>query len=66
MSARFSHQFVICYSIESDDRDGEDITPEQHRDAIIARVHQAMRDDEMLEAVGPPADTLDRVEDNAL
>ena len=66
MSGRYSHMFCIAYTVLSDHKEGEDITPEQHAAAIRARVDQCLKHDEMIEAVGCPVDTYDTQEDNAL
>jgi hypothetical protein len=66
MSGRYSHMFCIAYTIHSDHKEGEDITPEQHAAAIRKRVDDCLAHDEMAEAVGCPVDTYDTIEDSAL
>lgn len=53
---RYNHASDIAFSLESDHPEGDDITPQQFRHAILARL-AALVDDELLEAVGTPFDT---------
>lgn len=55
--SRYSHLFSIGYSIDSDTEDGSDITPEQHAEAIIARVKDSLAHGEVHEMVGVPMET---------
>ena len=52
----YDHAFTIAFSMKSNHPEAEDITPQQFRHAILARL-AAVVDDELLEAVGPPFDT---------
>jgi hypothetical protein len=42
MTRRYNHQFQIAYSVNSDHPKGADLTPRDHRDAIIARARELM------------------------
>lgn len=52
----YNHAFDIAFSMKSNHPEGEDITPQQFRHAILARL-AALVDDELMEAVGCPFDT---------
>lgn len=52
----YDHAFTIAFSIKSNHPDGDDITPQHYRHAILARL-SSLVDDELLEAVGGPYDT---------
>lgn len=66
MSGRYSHVFCLAYTIESDDIEGGDLEQMQHATAIARRLGELVANNELLEAVGLPTDTCDKVEDNAL
>lgn len=53
---RYNHQLWLAFSVESNRRDGEDLTPAQIRAAIARRLHDLV-DDEVKEATLPPGDT---------
>lgn len=52
----YNHAFTIAFTVISDHPEGEDITPQQFRHAILDRL-ASLVEDELLEAVGPPYDT---------
>lgn len=54
---KYNHAFAIAFSLVSEHPTGEDVTAEQARDAIIARVHSAYASGELLEAIDAPYDT---------
>lgn len=60
---KYNHAFDIAFSLVSEHPTGEDVTAEQVRDAIIARVHSAYASGELLEAVGAPFDTYEEDEE---
>lgn len=53
----YDHAFTIAFSIKSHHPEGDDITSQQYRHAILARL-ASLVDDELLEAVGAPYDTF--------
>lgn len=53
----YDHAFTISFSIKSHHPEGDDITPQQHRHAILSRL-ASLIDDELLEAVGAPFDSF--------
>jgi hypothetical protein len=64
--SRYRHTFSIAYTVESDEREGNDLNKLDHLVAISKRAAEAFNNDELLEAVGVPDDTYDKVEDSAL
>jgi len=54
---QFSHALTIAFQIDSDDRKGDDITPEEMKAAILERVLDPEFLAEALEATMPPYDT---------
>ena len=36
---KYSHAYDICFSLESNDEHGEDVTPEMLRTALLNRIH---------------------------
>lgn len=55
----YDHAFTVGFSVAgSADESGEDVTAEQMRDALRARINSLMDNKEMLEAVGAPFDTF--------
>lgn len=52
----YDHAFTIAFSIKSNHPEGDDISPQQYRHAILSRL-ASLVDDELLEAVGMPIDT---------
>lgn len=58
---RYDHAYTIAFSIKSHHPHGDDITPQQFRHAILARL-AALVDNELLEAVGAPFDTYEEEE----
>jgi hypothetical protein len=56
---KYNHAYDIAFSLVSEHPTGEDVTAEQVRDAIIARVHSAYASGELLEAIGLPFDTYE-------
>jgi len=59
---KYNHAFAIAFSLVSEHPTGEDVTAEQARDAIIARVHSAYVSGELLEAIDAPYDTYEVME----
>jgi len=55
----YNHAFTIAFSIESKHPEGDDITPQQYRLGILARL-AALPDDELFEAIGLPFDTYEK------
>jgi len=54
----YNHAFSVGFEVRgSTNEDGEDVTAEQLRDALYARVKELMASGAMLEAVGGPDDT---------
>lgn len=58
---RYSHQLGLGFTVESDNEDGNDITPEMIRRALLERMKDLVGD-EALEACLPPMDT-DEIEE---
>ncbi len=56
---RFSHVFSIAFSVESNDRFGEDVTPQMLRVALLKRIADLDQNDEWGEATGVPHDTYE-------
>ena len=56
---KYNHAFSVCFSIESEDPEGRDLTAEQIRDAIMRRVRMAYENKELHEAIGAPYDTYE-------
>lgn len=54
----YNHAFTIGFTIASKHPEGDDITPQQFRLGILARL-AAVTDDELIEAVGCPFDTYE-------
>lgn len=63
-STTYEHIYVIAFTVKgSESPDGEDVTPQQLRAAVLARVNDLGERDEWLEAVGDPIDTEEREEE---
>ena len=56
---KYNHAFSVCFSIESEDPEGCDLTAEQIRDAIMRRVRMAYESKDLHEAIGAPYDTYE-------
>jgi len=56
---KYNHAFDVAFAVVSNDPDGEDVTAEMMRDALLKRVETLMADGEMIEAVGCPFDTYE-------
>ena len=54
---RYSHQLLLAFTVESEAESGDDITPEQIKDAVYRRFRDCTDNDEWLEACLPPNDT---------
>lgn len=59
----YNHAFTIAYSLTSKHPTGDDITQDQHLRALLLRIEDLIKCNEMLEAVGMPFDTYEE-EDN--
>lgn len=63
MAGRFNHAFTIAFSVVSDRKDGEDVTPATLRAALQRRLDELDRspdrEREWREAVGAPFDTFE-------
>lgn len=56
----YNHAFTLAFQLGGSlTEDGEDVSAEQMRDALRARINALMDNDEMLEAVGAPFDTFE-------
>lgn len=55
-SPKYNHAFDIAFVCLSNDPEGKDVTPDQIRKAVRARV-ESIDDDELMEAVGAPFDS---------
>ena len=55
--SRYNHAYTIAFSLESNDKGGEDVTPSVLRQALIKRIEALGESDEWHEAVGAPYDT---------
>lgn len=56
----YNHAFTVAFQLSgSTDKQGEDVTAEQMRDALRKRINTLMDAGEMLEAVGAPFDTYE-------
>ena len=55
---KYNHALTIAFEVISKHPKGEDITPQQMRDAIIARL-ASIDDKELMEATMPPYDTYE-------
>lgn len=55
--SRYSHDYDIVFCVDSDDDEGLDLTGKEIRDAILKRLG-GLGDDELLEAVGSPCNTI--------
>lgn len=51
---RYTHYFTLMYSIQSDDAEGQDISPEAHVERIAKRVRSLYENNEIIEAAGLP------------
>lgn len=56
---RYNHMFTLAFELESNHPTGEDVTPEQFRAALLARIRDLDRCNEWTEALGPPDDTCE-------
>lgn len=56
MTFRYSHAYSLGFEISSNQSDGEDVTGDQLRQAIINRLNK-LTDAELAEACGAPFDT---------
>lgn len=58
---KFNHAFTLAFSLVSGDENGEDVTPQMLRTALLKRIvdlDESRPDQgEWIEAVGPPYDT---------
>lgn len=59
---RYNHAYTVAFSLNSDHPDGEDVTPEMLRVALLRRIIQLDEDGEWEEAVGAPYDTYENEE----
>ena len=56
----YDHAFTLAFSMGgSTDPDGHDVTAEQMKAALIARIDGLVENDEMLEAAGAPFETYE-------
>jgi hypothetical protein len=51
---RYTHYFTLMYSIQSDDAEGQDLSPEAHVARIDKRVRGLYANNEIIEAAGVP------------
>ncbi len=51
---RYTHYFTLMYSIQSDDAEGQDISPDAHVARIAKRVRSLYENNEIIEAAGLP------------
>lgn len=56
MTIRYSHAYSVGFEVSSSQADGEDVTGNQLRMAIINRLNK-LTDSELAEACGAPFDT---------
>ena len=61
---KYNHAFSVAFEVESRNEEGEDITPEQYRAALIARANQLFLEGEFSEATGAPDDTYEIVKED--
>lgn len=55
----YNHAYTIAFEVSgSTDRDGEDVTGEQLRKALLRRIAM-IPDSELIEACGAPYDTME-------
>jgi hypothetical protein len=54
----YNHAYSIAFSVVSKHPEGDDITPQQFRHAILKSL-AALVDDELMEALGAPFDTYE-------
>jgi hypothetical protein len=51
---KYTHYFTLMYSVQSDDAEGQDISPDAHVARIAKRVRALYENNEIIEAVGLP------------
>ncbi len=56
---KYNHAYTLAFSLNSDDRGGEDVTPEDMILALQCRIDDLKKNNEVLEAVGCPFDTYE-------
>lgn len=59
---RYNHMFTVAFECTSLDEDGEHITPDMLRRALLKRIINLDEDGAWLEAVGCPDDTYEEEE----
>lgn len=57
--ARYNHAYEIAFSLESSHEDGDDVTPQMLRTALLRRMDDLDIAGEWEEAVGAPFDTYE-------
>lgn len=63
MSKTYDHAFTIAFSVQgSTHPEGEDLTRDQYRAALMKRINELYREDAFGEAVGLPFDTFEESE----
>lgn len=58
---RYNHACLIAFSVVTDHPEGEDFTQEKLVVAILARLADLVKNNELLEAVGAPFDTHEEI-----
>lgn len=58
---KYSHVYSVAFSLESDHAEGEDVTPEMLRAALMKRVSDLDAHGEWEEAVGCPIDSCESI-----
>ena len=57
--AKYNHVFTIAFSLISELPTGEDVTQDQFVRALLLRIENLMKNNEMHEAIGMPDDTYE-------
>lgn len=56
----YNHAFTLAFEIPgSTDPEGNDITPQQYREALLKRMNDLDKNNEWEEAIGAPYDTFE-------
>lgn len=54
---KFNHAVTVAFTVISDQKDGEDITSDMFRTALLKRIIDLDEHDQWREAIGAPFDT---------
>lgn len=57
---KYNHAYTVAFSLDSDHPDGEDVTPDMLRTALLKRMVDLDENREWEEAVGAPFDSYEK------